>query len=113
MGGLVPSRLRENERASEKRKGERASERGQNGMPSVATRLDALANQISILAVASLLHAHYQKVICGAVFKSPVMSLFLPSYIISSLLLKIIVFMSRITKRTARGECGCVHARAR
>lgn len=71
MGGLVPSRLRENERASEKRKGERASERGQNGMPSVATRLDALANQISILAVASLLHAHYQKVICGAVFNRP------------------------------------------
>lgn len=37
-------------------------------MPSVAIRLIALANQISILAVAFLLHADYQKLICGTVF---------------------------------------------
>lgn len=65
MGGLVPSRLRENERESEK---ERKREQGQNGVPSVATRLGALANQISILAVAFLLRAHYQKRICRHVF---------------------------------------------
>lgn len=43
-------------------------EQGQNGVPSVAPRLIALANQISILAVALLLHAHYQKLICRCVF---------------------------------------------
>lgn len=64
MGGLVPSRLRENERAREKSE----REQGQSGMPSVAIRLIALANQISILAVAFLLHADYQKLICGTVF---------------------------------------------
>lgn len=64
MGGLVPSRLREKGR--ERKKKER--ERGQNGVPSVAARLIALANQISILAVAFLLHTHYQKVIRCHVF---------------------------------------------
>lgn len=63
MGGLVPSRLRETEWERE-----REREQGQNGVPSAAARLIALANQISILAVAFLLRAHYQKLICRHVF---------------------------------------------
>lgn len=57
MGGLVLSRLRESGRKGEKE--ERGE--GKSGMPSVATRLIALANQIYILSVAFLLHADYQK----------------------------------------------------
>lgn len=77
MGGLVPSRLRENEREREKEK----ESQGQKGVPSVATRLIALANQISILAVAFLLRAHYQKLICCHVFITCHVSVpsFLPS----------------------------------
>ena len=63
-------RKREGERGrkKKKKKREREREQGQNGVPSVATRLIALANQISILAVALLLHAHYQKLIYRRVF---------------------------------------------
>ena len=118
-----------------KKKREREREQGQNGVPSVATRLIALANQISILAVALLLHAHYQKLIYRRVFiachfsgpppppPTPPPS-FLPSFIIQR-------FRSRADLQTRKppflvsrgnklkgkkkavymsGECRCFHA---
>lgn len=51
---------RKQDREAEKEKENRTG----TGLPSVATRLIALPNQISISAVASLLCAHYQKLIC-------------------------------------------------
>lgn len=69
---------------------------GQNGMPSVATRLIALANQISILAVAFLLHTDYQNLICCPVFIARHISV-LSFLHHPSLLLKSIIFNSHFS----------------